>query len=250
MKRNWHEIIKDKTDQLIYLIERINLEYPEKAKLSKNDLIEYLQNTCSEIHVALNSVFVYIMETKLDPPVFEILKRKCKILIEKAKLLEIELISYGSSLEDFYIDVDYLLADKNILNKNKLQYSELIEYTSQVSNSFNSNSTLPQNEIAQKESMPKKHSQKWFALLYWIELKANNEKPPINNDGSFIKSKIEEIGAKKTNSKGQSFYRNFIEIELKTEILKKSFGLDWKKIIIDISQNSPIIVNYLENNFN
>ena len=42
----------------------------------------------------------------------------------------------------------------------------------------------------------KKPAEKWYALLYLLELKATKTKPPTNYEGDFIRKDIEEIGKK------------------------------------------------------
>ncbi len=94
----------------------------------------------------------------------------------------------------------------------------------------------------------KKTPEKWYALLYLLELKATNTKPPTNYEGSFIKSEIEEIGKKRTGTTGQSFYRECLKINdiiNNNSLIERSFGKDWKQKIIDISTNNELIISYL-----
>lgn len=109
--------------------------------------------------------------------------------------------------------------------------------------------TVTENPEFKKE---KKTPEKWYALLYLLELKATDTKPPTNYEGSFIKSEIEEIGKQRTGSTGQSFYRECLKINNiinNNSLIEKSFGKDWKQKIIDISPNNELIISYL-NSFN
>lgn len=97
---------------------------------------------------------------------------------------------------------------------------------------------------------PKKPAEKWYALLYWIELNANGEQPPKNSEGAFIKSEIEAIRKKVTGKSGQSFYRAFIGIDLNNEkSIKLSFGKEWKKQIIELSKNNSKIIDYIQSKY-
>jgi len=78
------------------------------------------------------------------------------------------------------------------------------------------------NIVKQKSKTKKKPAEKWYALLYLLELKAKNLKPPFNSEGNFIKSEIEEIGRNRTGTTGQSFYRQIFTI---TDILKDNDAL-------------------------
>ena len=59
-----------------------------------------------------------------------------------------------------------------------------------------------------------KYPERWYALLYWFELKVTGKEPPKGVEGTFIKSKILLIGSKKCNSTGLSFYNSFINIDI------------------------------------
>lgn len=97
---------------------------------------------------------------------------------------------------------------------------------------------------------PRKIAEKWYALLYWIQLCANGELPPSNLEGQFRKKEIEIIGRKMTNKSGQGFYRSFITIDLNnSKVLKNSFGDNWQNVIIELSNNDPIVKTYLENKY-
>jgi hypothetical protein len=97
----------------------------------------------------------------------------------------------------------------------------------------------------------KKIAEKWYALLYWIELSANGQQPPKSIEGTFVKSEIEKIGREKTGTTGQSFYREFIKIDLNNErLISKAFSKEWKNEIIRLSNNSLLISNYIQDKYN
>jgi hypothetical protein len=105
----------------------------------------------------------------------------------------------------------------------------------------------------EKQSKPiKKIAEKWNALLYLLELKTKDLKLPINSEGAFIKSEIQEIGKNRTGSTGQSFYRQILKITgiLKNDkALSRSFGKDWKKEVIKLSNNNKSIIHHLDKNY-
>lgn len=102
-----------------------------------------------------------------------------------------------------------------------------------------------------KESKPKKLAEKWHALHYWLELVAHCKKPPVDIDGGFIKSELEETGAQRCESKGQNFYREFIKMDINNPImLKITFGNSWKEIIIELCENDIITANYINKKYN
>ena len=95
-----------------------------------------------------------------------------------------------------------------------------------------------------------KYPEKWYALLYWFELKVTGEKPPMGDEGTFIKSKILLIGSKKCNSTGLSFYNSFINIDINNnKNLIRDFGNDCKDVVIKLSNHNTEIIKYLENNY-
>lgn len=97
----------------------------------------------------------------------------------------------------------------------------------------------------------KKIAEKWYALLYWIELSANGQQPPKSIEGTFVKSEIEKIGREKTGTSGQSFYREFIKIDLNNErLISNAFSKEWKNEIIRLSNNSLLISNYIQDKYN
>lgn len=121
----------------------------------------------------------------------------------------------------------------------KLKSKSLLEFTEKETNKV--------NDISE----PKKTHEKWFALLYWIELMATGKQPPRSIEGTFVKSKIQQIGSNYTGTSGQSFYKSFIEIDLNNQkLLNNNFGQDWKSNIIKLSNNNPIIIEYINSKYN
>ena len=95
-----------------------------------------------------------------------------------------------------------------------------------------------------------KYPEKWYALLYWFELKVTGQQPPMGVEGTFIKSKIIPIGIKKCNSTGLSFYNSFINIDITNKkLLIRDFGDNWKEVAIKLSNNNIEVIKYLENNY-
>ena len=96
----------------------------------------------------------------------------------------------------------------------------------------------------------KKIPEKWYALLYWFELKASGDEPPIDIETNFIKSEIVKIGREKCNSSGQNFYKFFIQIDINNQILlTNSFGKGWKEFIKKLSNNNTEINKYIDKNY-
>ncbi len=113
--------------------------------------------------------------------------------------------------------------------------------------------TFQKSDIENQEKSLKGETKipaKWYALLYWFELKISDKEPPKDIKGNFNKSKIEEIGREKGYGKGQYFYKNFIEIDIKNlKVLNASFGDKWKQVIVDLSDRNPGIKKYIEDNY-
>ena len=107
-------------------------------------------------------------------------------------------------------------------------------------------------DFIKSNQLPKaeKHPEKWYALLYWFELKVAGKEPPKGVEGTFIKSKILLIGSKKCNSTGLSFYNSFINIDINNhKNLIRDFGNNWKDVVIKLSNHNTEIIKYLENNY-
>lgn len=95
-----------------------------------------------------------------------------------------------------------------------------------------------------------KISEKWYALLYWFELKISGEKPPMGVEGTFIKSEIAKIGALRCKSTGLGFYYAFKDIYNNNNLsLNKTFGIKWKELVKKISNNNPEIIKYIDENY-
>ncbi len=95
-----------------------------------------------------------------------------------------------------------------------------------------------------------KISEKWYALLYWFELKISGEKPPMGVEGTFIKSEIAKIGALRCKSTGLGFYYAFKDIYNNNNLsLNKTFGFKWKELVKKISNNNPEIIKYIDENY-
>ena len=144
----------------------------------------------------------------------------------------------------------------NYANGKPTFYSEIktyFEYLQLYNKAIDKKQQFPpqQNNIKNTDEVkPKKTPEKWYALLYWIELMANGQQPPKDIEGNFIKSELEKTGIEKIGTTGQSFYRQFIEIDINNlKKLNASFGKDWKEKIIDLSNNNQTIIDYIELKF-
>ena len=97
-----------------------------------------------------------------------------------------------------------------------------------------------------------KYSAKWHAVLYLLELENKGQNIPVNKEGCFIKSKIEEIGRERVGNGGQSFYRQVTQL---ADIVKSKadlipyMGENWKNEIIKLTGDNTEIVNYIEKHY-
>jgi hypothetical protein len=149
---------------------------------------------------------------------------KTRFKVEFIKKFEMSNLPYGDQ--------------EKIVKPNEKQFS--------VTKSLDSGDLLPLSVL------PKKITEKWHALLFLLEVEAHNLKLPVNSDGSFIRSEIEEIGKRKTGSTGQSFYRHIFRLKdviKDSNKLKGVFGPDWKNTVIELSNNDEIIKNYIEKHY-
>jgi len=105
-----------------------------------------------------------------------------------------------------------------------------------------------QQNVSEKPTK-KKIGYKYYSLLYWMELNANGESPPMNFEGDFIREEIEAEGRKKKCGKGQHFYREFRNIKEDLNNLDHEFGKDWKETIIQLSNNDSKIIDYIEKQY-
>lgn len=108
-----------------------------------------------------------------------------------------------------------------------------------------------ENDLKIKDhGVENKISEKWYALQYWFELIAHGKRPPIDLEGAFIKNELVKVGAQKCNSKGQSFYSAFREIDINDPVmLKKEFGVNWKDKILKLSKNDHITIKYINEKY-
>lgn len=166
------------------------------------------------------------------------------------KDLEYFFYTYKSSLERYY-DFIVEFMDVDFLNKENKIF--IIDGLSYQTTTFSNVQTEKLNDIIKIENKKeKKLPEKWYALLYLLELKATNSKPPTNFEGSFVRSEIEEIGSKRTGSTGQNFYRQTLiinDIINNNSLLVGMFNNKWKETIIKLSNNDKIVIDYLEKNY-
>jgi hypothetical protein len=107
-------------------------------------------------------------------------------------------------------------------------------------------------DFIKKSQQPKaeKHPEKWYALIYWFELKISGEKPPSGVEGNLNKSEIKKIGAIRCKSTGLSFYNSFKDIHYNKNVsLSNMFGDDWKEVVIKLSNYNPEIIKYIDENY-
>jgi hypothetical protein len=168
---------------------------------------------------------------------------------QKKKFVLNEIEKIKSRIE--VIEQDLKLKE-NLNNKNKLQQIDIYDsYRNFLKIKLNKlHQQIETNKLDEVKNEPKKLAEKWFALLYWIELNVNGKQPPKNSEGAFIKSEIEAIRKKITGKSGQSFYRAFINIDLNNEkSIKVSFGKEWQKKIIELSEKNPKIIDYIQSKY-
>lgn len=176
-----------------------------------------------------------------------------KTLLKKDEINKIKDFLIDENIRDFFAEFLLMFVTYEVKEyDNSLGYN--IENTKTEQLLFQLTITEPQqpetSKLDEVKKEPKKLAEKWFALLYWIELNANGEQPPKNSEGAFIKSEIEAIRNKTTGKSGQSFYRAFIGIDLNNEkSIKTSFGKEWKKQIVELSENNPKIINYIQSKY-
>ncbi len=236
-------------DNLFLLWEADNMKYEYLDKWMKNnkDLLIDFENEI--IYTGMNQFFK-------DITVFSELEKQ-ELLDEGYSIDEINLLF--SSRYDKQVNIlKGLLSNKNIEDKGGL-YIELIlkmkdQFYKERSDYLDNKIDLLFNDVSviQNSKPIKKIAEKWNALLYLLELEVNNLKLPINSEGNFIKSEIEEIGRNITGSTGQSFYRHIsstIDILKDNDKLDRTFGKDWKDKVINLSNNNKSIIHYLDKNY-
>jgi hypothetical protein len=108
------------------------------------------------------------------------------------------------------------------------------------------------NIVNKKGKSSQKVSAKWHALHYLLEMDAKGLKIPVNREGSFVKTEIEEIGKERIGGTGQSFYRQVLlyKDDIKdSSKLEKSLGKGWKEKMIDIFKDDELLIDYLNTRY-
>jgi hypothetical protein len=139
-----------------------------------------------------------------------------------------------------------------MLPKIKEQFSSIKEkhYNNEISNFLSKDviQSITKTEIV-SNTKTKKISDKWYALLYLIEVEVYKKEIPTNFEGAFIKSEIEEIGKQRCKNSGQGFYRQVRDLKgnINNNIsVKRLFNDNWKDVIIELSNNDENIIKYLD----
>ena len=131
-----------------------------------------------------------------------------------------------------------------------LEAKKILKFINELLNKDNISKDVSNPTHKDQNKKNKKLPEKWYALQYLLELKANCSNPPINHEGAFIKAELEKIGRERIEkSSGQSFYRavkSHYKSMDKEALIKKSFGEDWKEIILSLPNNTPETIKYLE----
>lgn len=164
--------------------------------------------------------------------------------------------SWDSECNEDYIKNNIKKIYNNIITSTKRIIDFINHEKSKLQNSVapdkekdGEDSSIPEDNLSNKL---KKHSAKWHALAYLLELKAKGLKPPINTEGAFIKSELEAIGRVRTGLKGQGFYRDvskyYKDLD-KPEILNNSFGKDWKDIILKLFNGNKALKDYIDKHY-
>ena len=118
-------------------------------------------------------------------------------------------------------------------------FNKLIQKLEHSTSNLNDESNFIDFTKTSNEPKAVKIPEKWYALLYWFELKVSGKEPPKGLDGTFIKSELKKIGAIKCNSTGLSFYNSFKEIDINnSKLLSKMFGNTWQEHVKKLSNNN------------
>jgi hypothetical protein len=139
-----------------------------------------------------------------------------------------------------------------MLPKIKEQFSSIKEkhYNNEISKILSKDVIqLIKKTVIVSNPKTKKISDKWYALLYLIEVEVYKKEIPTNFEGAFIKSEIEEIGKQRCKNLGQGFYRQVRDLKgnINNNIsVKRLFNDNWKDVIIDLSNNDENIIKYLD----
>lgn len=227
--------------------------YITKTKIKNYTFLKSINQRCINILQLWNNDFINIPEKKLKPPfVFA--------NIEQGKLLNTQLDFHAIYLTNnkFHFSTTETGKLEFIKNYSYNIYSiqEIAERCVVILNWITA--SCPETDQVEKsrkekklKEKTKKLPEKWYALLYWIELNANGKQPPMNSEGSFIRSEIETIGKEKTGRKGQGFYRSFIGIadDLNNERILNNEFPNWKQTIIALSNNDETTIKYIQDKY-
>lgn len=144
---------------------------------------------------------------------------------------------FAKEIEGFENISHYKYINKYLLEKYKgpVNIEPIIEVNSQETKTI-------------KETKPKKFPAKFHALAYILELLAESKKPPKDFEGNFKKDEIIKIGREKCKDSGQNFY-NFVKDHFdfvsSNNIKYIVFKKDWKKIVLELTNNKEEIEKYI-----
>lgn len=103
-----------------------------------------------------------------------------------------------------------------------------------------------QKETDQGNKLKKRLGDKWYALQYFFELIAHGNPIPYDSEGGFNKSDLELTGQERCGSKGQGFYRAFMDIDINnSERIKREYSKDWIEKILELSKNDEVTIDYI-----
>ena len=220
-----------------YTLKQYKECYPdllERHKLEYEDHNEY-----TFINTELESFydgFIEIEDIEELPFQFQFLKSFTDEELSDALLSQREFKDFAikSNLSSSMI-IGFLEQRKQELEKELRTVQQLIE-----------GPKILKNEKPKTNKIP----EKWHALHYWFELMAHGKLPPIDLDGAFKKNELVKVGMQKCNSKGQSFYSEFKEIDINNPVLlKKAFGVDWKDEILKLAENDDVTLKYINKKY-
>ena len=140
----------------------------------------------------------------------------------------------------------------NYLNKLEEQVGKSDNYKKENIISISTKTENNYNIKTTSEKPTKKIGDKWYALLYLIEVEVYKKQIPTSADGTFIRTELEEIGKDRCENSGQGFYRNVRDLKdvfKDKNKLKKVLNDDWITVIIELSKNDKKIINYLKKNY-
>lgn len=233
------EILRDIDKFTIWMTQNENFFYdPRRSKIVLNK-----KEIKSELSYLMSLLKSEHLKNGYSEEEFDKINQETKVkLLAKMKRTE-EVFDDDINFKSYLLETITRSIPEISKLKNKIfekHFDELLDETT-----IQNESVTP---IQTKSPKPKKISDKWYALLYLIEIKVYNKKIPVNFEDKLIKSEIEEIGKERCKNTGQGFYRNVFN-HLKTvdnyEKINKSFGKDWEKIIIELSNNDSKIIEYI-----